>query len=253
MAGEDLPAAVVEPWGIAGDRRWMVVDETGRFRTAREFPRLLSIVPTLSDVGVRLHGGGGWGVEARPGSATVEVEVWRSRVVATLAEPAAHEWLSAVLGIPCRLVFLDDPTRREVNPDYGQPGDRVSFADGYPLLLANETSLRELNGWIAEGNHADEGPLPIERFRPNVVVAGFEGWAEDDWSRLQIGEVVFRVAKPCGRCVVTTTDPSTGERGREPLVSLAKHRNRDGSLLFGVNVIPEGAGSIAVGDEVVIL
>lgn len=253
MAGEDLSTSLVEPWGLAGDRRWMVVDETGRFRTARDFPRMLSIVPTLTDEGLWLDTGGGWGVVASPSADSIEVEVWRSRVAATLAHPAAHEWLTAVLGVPSRLVFLDDPTRREVNPDYGQPQDRVSFADGYPLLLTNSASLTALNGWIAEGNHSGEGPLPIERFRPNVVVAGFEAWAEDEWRRLRIGEVVFRVAKPCGRCVVTTTDPATGERGREPLVALAKHRNRDGSLLFGINVIPEQPGSIVLGDEVVVL
>ncbi|GAP51255.1 MOSC domain-containing protein, partial [Streptomyces azureus] len=138
-------------------------------------------------------------------------------------------------------------------PEYARPGETVSFADGFPLLLTTTASLDALNALIAQGDHADEGPLPMNRFRPSVVVAGTDAWAEDGWSRLAIGDVSFRVAKTCGRCLVTTTDQGTGERGREPLYSLGRHRRLDGNLVFGQNLVPLSRGTIRVGDPVSIL
>jgi uncharacterized protein YcbX len=159
--------------------------------------------------------------------------------------------LSAYLDRPVELVWLDDPTRRRVNPDYGRPGDVVSFADGYPLLLANTASLAMLNDWLAEAG-SSEGPLPMTRFRPNLVIEGAAAWAEDDWigGRLRVGSLEFRVPKPCDRCVVTTTDQETGLRGKEPLRTLGRHRNFDQGLMFAVNLIPDSVGTIAVGDSV---
>jgi uncharacterized protein YcbX len=149
---------------------------------------------------------------------------------------------------------MDDPaTRRPVDPVYALPGETVSFADGYPLLVTTAASLDALNSLIAEGRYADEGPLPMNRFRPSVVVAGTEPWAEDDWTRIAVGEVVFRVPKSCGRCVVTTTDQDTAERGREPLHTLARHRRIDGSLVFGQNLVPVSTGTIRTGDPVRVL
>jgi uncharacterized protein YcbX len=186
---------------------------------------------------------------------TVPVEIFRDKVEAVPAEDqAAHDWCSAYLGADVRLAYMDDPaTRRPVDPEYAQPGETVSFADGYPLLLTTAASLDALNSLIARGDHADEGPLPMNRFRPNVVVTGTAPWAEDGWSRLAIGEVDFRVAKTCGRCVVTTTDQSTAERGREPLHSLGRHRRVGGQLVFGQNLVPLSRGTIRVGDPVRIL
>lgn len=140
-----------------------------------------------------------------------------------------------------------------VDPEYALPGETVSFADGYPLLLTSTASLDALNSLIAEGDHAHEGPLPMNRFRPNVVVSGTAAWAEDDWSRISIGEVAFRVPKMCGRCVVTTTDQGTAERGREPLLTLGRHRRIGGKLVFGQNLVPLNRGTIRVGDTVTIL
>jgi uncharacterized protein YcbX len=149
---------------------------------------------------------------------------------------------------------MDDPaTRRPVDPEYALPGETVSFADGYPLLLTTTASLDALNSLISQGDRAAEGPLPMNRFRPSVVVAGTEAWAEDHWSRISIGEVAFRITKPCARCVVTTTDQDTGERGREPLRTLARHRRADGMLLFGQNLVPLSPGTIRVGDPVRVL
>ena len=147
---------------------------------------------------------------------------------------------------------FDDPTRRAVDPRYGRDGDVVSFADGYPLLLTSTASLDELGRWLIEDG---EQPVPMTRFRPNAVVTGAPPWAEDQWRRIRIGEVEFRVAKPCGRCVVTTTDQITGEVGSQPLKMLGRRRRRRFSkqLAFGQNMIPDGPGVIRVGDLVEVL
>lgn len=249
--------AVVEPWGLDGDRRWMLIDSEDRVVTQRQLPRLaqLSAAP--------LPGGGV--VLSAPGSAplTVEVpdpaftvlaELFRSKVEVVEAAGAAHAWFGARLGAEVRLVHLDEPShRRLIDPAYARPGETVSFADGFPLLLTARASLDALNSLVEQGDHADEGPLPMNRFRPNVVVDGTAPWAEDGWRRIAIGEVDFRVAKPCGRCVVTTTDQLTAERGKEPLRTLARHRRTGTGLHFGQNLIPDGTGVIRVGDPVRIL
>ncbi|MDO0917256.1 MOSC domain-containing protein [Streptomyces sp. DT2A-34] len=250
--------AVVEPWGLAGDRRWVLIDDGGKVVTQRQQPRLaLAAAELLPGGGVRLSAPGTdpLTVPVPRTVGTVPVEIFRDKVEAVLAEDdAAHAWCSAYLGADVRLAYMDDPgTRRPVDPEYALPGETVSFADGYPLLLTTTASLDALNSLIAQGDHAQEGPLPMNRFRPNVVVSGTAAWAEDDWSRVVIGEVTFRVPKKCGRCVVTTTDQATAERGREPLHTLGRHRRLDGKLVFGQNLVPLSRGTIRVGDPVTIL
>ena len=137
-------------------------------------------------------------------------------------------------------------TIRPVNPAYGRPGDHVSFADGYPALLASEASLADLNSRLA-------APVPMNRFRPNLVVDGTEAFAEDGWSRIRIGEVVFRVVKPCDRCVVTTIDQKTGKAGKEPLRTLSRYRKKDGKVYFAQNLIPDAPGTLRRGDPVEVL
>jgi len=257
--GEELPAARVEPWGLAGDRRWMIVDASGQQVTAREHPRLLLITP-------RLNGGGhitltspdqpDLVVPVPDGTDLVPVSVFASDLLAAPAGDKAAAWLSEIAGEAVRLVYLDDPTRRPTNPEYSLDTDRVSFADGFPLLLTSEESLAALNGWIAAGEKAAEGPLPMRRFRPSVVVSGAPAWAEDDWRRLRIGPVTFRVAKGCARCVLTTIDPDTAVRGHEPLFALARYRQWDNKVWFGAQLIPDNPAPGAVirpGDLVEIL
>ncbi|MEV5934890.1 MOSC N-terminal beta barrel domain-containing protein [Streptomyces sp. NPDC052079] len=250
-----LRKVVVEPWGPAGDRRWMLVDDRGKVVTQRRHPRLaLAAAELLPGGGVRLSAPGREpvtvGVPA-PGC-TVHVELFGTKVEAVPAgDDAVHAWCSALLGTAVRLVHLDDPaTRRPVDPRFALPGETVSFADGYPLLLTTTASLDGLNSLIAGGRHAAEGPLPMNRFRPNVVVEGTAPWQEEKWTRVTIGEVVFRVAKPSARCVVTTTDQKTGRRGKEPLHALAARRQPGGELLFGQNLVPLSPGTIRVGDPV---
>ncbi|MFE9598302.1 MOSC domain-containing protein [Streptomyces hokutonensis] len=249
--------AQVEPWGLAGDRRWALIDDGGKVVTQREHPRLaLAAAELLPGGGVRLSAPGldPLTVPVPEPVATVPMEIFGTKVDAVPALDAAHVWCGAYLGFGVRLVHMDDPAkRRPVDPEYGLPGETVGFADGYPLLLTSEASLDALNALIAQGDYPAEGPLPMNRFRPNAVVAGTAAWAEDDWSRVAIGEVAFRVAKMCGRCVVTTTDQATAGRGKEPLRTLARHRRIGGRLIFGQNLVPLSTGTIRVGDRVRIL
>jgi uncharacterized protein YcbX len=236
----------------------MLINVEGKVVTQRQQPRLaLAAAELLPGGGVLLSAPGmePLSVPVPSTVGAVPVEIFRDKVEAVLAEnDAVHAWCSTYLGADVRLVHMPDPgTCRPVDPEYALPGETVSFADGYPLLLTSTASLDALNSLIAQGDHAHEGPLPMNRFRPNVVVSGTTAWAEDDWSRISIGEVTFRVPKMCGRCVVTTTDQGTAERGREPLLTLGRHRRIGGKLVFGQNLVPLNRGTIRVGDTVTIL
>lgn len=247
----DLGGSAVEPWGLAGDRRWLVVDSDYRFFSQREQASMARLVVrhgpgdgiTVSSDGFPAL----WAATPGPSAEMLEVSVWRSTVLAAAAGPEADAWFSGYLGEPARLVYLDDPTRRAVDPEFGEEGDVVSFADGYPLLATSTGSLGQLCEWLRA---AGERPVPMNRFRPSVVLAGFEPWAEDRWRRLMIGSVSFRVAKPCGRCLVTTTDQATGQRGTQPLKMLGARRRVGQALVFGQNLIPDSPGHIQVGDPV---
>ncbi|MFJ6725446.1 MOSC domain-containing protein [Streptomyces sp. NPDC091281] len=249
--------AVVEPWGLAGDRRWALIDDGGKVVTQRQQPRLAqAAAELLPGGGVRLSAPGHepLAVSVPEPVSTLTLEIFRDKVEGVPADASAHRWCSAFLGADVRLVHLDDPAvRRPVDPQFALPGETVSLADGYPLLLTTTASLDALNALVARGPHAAEGPLPMDRFRANVVVEGTEAWAEDGWSRVAIGDSVFRVAKPCGRCVVTTTDQRTTRRGKEPLFTLGRHRRLDGRLIFGQNLVPLTLGTLRVGDPVRVL
>jgi uncharacterized protein YcbX len=255
--GHAVPRAIVEACGLAGDRRWLVVDEAGRGITAREHPRMLLVTPSLrADGGLDVSGPDApdLAVDVPTPHRLVPVSVWSSDLVAAPASIEASAWFSKVIGAPVRLVHLDDPTRRRPNPRFAQPTDYVSFADAYPLLLTTTASLDALNDWIAEGPRADEGPLPMIRFRPNVVVTGGPAWEEDGWRRIRIGNALFRAVKGCDRCTITMTDPDSVARGKEPIATLAKYRRWDGETWFGMQLIPDNPGvTIAVGDDVEIL
>ncbi|WP_331446399.1 MOSC domain-containing protein [Streptomyces xanthochromogenes] len=257
VGGYDTAQAVVEPWGLAGDRRWMLVDADGTAVTQRERPALaLSSAATLPGGGVRLSAPGCAGLSVEPPEprATTTVTLFGTKFEAVAAADAAHAWFSERLGTEVRLMHLDDPaSRRTIDPQYAPDGETVSFADGFPLQIATRASLDALNSLIARGDRPGEGPLPMDRFRPNVVLDGTAAWAEDGWSRISIGDASFRLAKPCGRCLITTTDQATAERGKEPLRALARHRRIGNALAFGVLVIPENTGSIRVGDPMRVL
>jgi uncharacterized protein len=241
--GHDVRTATVETWGLAGDRRWMLVNADGWNLTARQLPRMLLITPHPRDGGLHLTAPGAAPLDvAMPTGPAVDVRVWADKVAAVPASDDAHAWFSAALGTPLRLVYLGDPTQRPTEPGYGLDADVVSLADGFPLLLATEES------------RAAVGELSMVRFRPNLVVAGAPAWAEDGWRRVRVGEAMFRVVKGCSRCVLTTIDPETAEKGPEPLRTLAATRRWGGKVWFGVNLVPEAPGAVLrIGDPVEVL
>ena len=253
LRGRSVPSADVEPWGLARDRRFMVVDPAGRFRTQRELPRMAVVEADLVDGGVELFATRAGRVAVRePGADAPAITVSIFRDAAVPARDAGDEaaaWLSAALGVPCRLVHLAEPaTARPVDPDFAETGDRVSFADGFPLLVTNGASLRDLNARLP-------APVSMDRFRANVVVEGAQAWAEDGWSRLRIGGSVFAGPKDCARCAVPTVDQETGDRSpdNEPIRTLASFRRKAGGrIIFGQNLIPRALGRIAVGDAVAV-
>jgi len=238
--------------GLENDRRWMVVDAQGSFLTQRHIPKMATVWTELFDDALALSAPDMDVVEVplavRDGE-PLRVVVWRSVCDAVAVSPAADAWLSTYLGVPCRLVHMPESTRRYSNPDYAGRGKLVGFADGYACLATSESSLAELNERLAAKGHR---PTPMNRFRPNIVVAGAAPWAEDGWSEIGIGGAFFRAAKPCGRCQVTTTDQSTGEvRGPEPLATLATYREHaEFGIMFGMNWVMATTGTIRVGDVV---
>jgi uncharacterized protein YcbX len=249
----DHDEAVVEPWGLAGDRRWMLVDPGGVGLTQREANRLALLSATPHPAGVTLHGPDRLDLDVPfPADGPIRhVRVFSSTpaVPARLAPAAPADWLTEFLGRPARLVWLGDPAHARPVQNNARDDDRVSLADGYPLLITNTASLDALNDWLAE---AGDEPVPMTRFRPNVVVSGAAPWAEDGWigRRLRLGQVVARVASACDRCVVTTIDQETAVRGKQPLRVLGQRRRVLGAVLFGVNLIPDRGGVLRVGDEV---
>ena len=253
LGGEDLPCSRVEPGGLTGDRRWMVVTPQGRFLTRRE-------VPAMALVGTVWHSGALDLVHVEAGACRIAepdhddyraARVWGDVVMARDAGDAAADWLTRVLARPVRLVHIDDTRPRRVDPRFGRDGDRVGFADGFPLLITLVESLDALNARLAD-------PIAMARFRPNVVIAGAPAFAEDGWTRLRIGAALVRVVKPCTRCVITTQDPGSGvvTTPMEPLRTLkTMGRVTPGTRepVFGQNAIPDAPGTIAVGDAVEVL
>lgn len=235
----------VDEFGLRHDRRWMVVTLTGDFVTQREEPRLALVRPALECDALVLRAPGMPNLALPLVPATrerVKVEVWHDVTEGVPVAPEAARWLSRYLDSLVRLVWMPDDVLRPTDPAYAE-GYRVSFADGFGFLLITEASLAELNRRL-------ETPVPMNRFRPNLVVSGTEPFAEDGWRRLRVNGIALDVVKPCDRCVVTTTDQDTAERGKEPLRTLATFRLFDGKVLFGQNVVHRGTGRLAVGAAV---
>ena len=249
--GIALARAQVEPRGIRHDRRWMFVDEAGGFLTQRTVHELALVDVAIEGEALALaapaRGMGPLRLPLRPeGGARRSVGIWRDTVDAIDGGPEAAAWASALVGVPASLVHMPDDVRRPVKPAYARPDDVVGFADAFPLLLATTASLDDLNARL-------DRALPMNRFRPNVVVGGCVAWEEDGWTRVRVGALELRVPKACDRCVVTTVDQATGERGVEPLRTMATFRRRDDAVWFAVNAIPDGPGEIAVGDALTVL
>src|SRR5919199_916209 len=247
--GIAVPQAVLGARGLEYDRLWMIVQPDGTFITQRQAPRLALIAPSLQDGHLALAAPAMPPIQvpvAGDGPA-IDVVVWRDRCAAIDQGAEIAAWLTEFLHTPCRLVRMADDWVRPVDPAYSRPGDQVGFADGYPLLLTSEASLADLNARLPE-------PVPMNRFRPNLVIHGTGPFAEDAWHMIRIGDVPLRLAKPCARCVTTTVVQETGVcASQEPLATLAGYRQRNGGALFGQNLIHDAPGMLRVGDQVEVL
>ena len=271
LDGYSPKTAVVERRGLRHDRRWLIVDADGVFMTQRTNGRMALLraqviddaVLTLSEKGnpnnsIKIDLKKGGNTEGSPlllppstglrGEMTVQI--WDDRVLAALVSPQADAFLSDFLNKKCHLVSMPPTTERRLEEKYNTGDDIVSFADAYPFLILGEATMQDLNNKIAARhaenvpnqfpitiNQSPTNPLSIRRFRANFIFSGGAPFAEDAFKNFKIGDVDFVGLKPCARCVLTTRDPDTGQKGKEPLETLATYRQRGTKILFGQNLI----------------
>jgi hypothetical protein len=248
--GFNVSEANIERMGLENDRRMMLVTPAGDFLTQREYPRLAWVTPVLSDGSITLTAPDfeSLNVTIQTDGPVWPVNIWKSAGVHAIDQgDTAAEWFSKWLGVPARLVHLKKGYQRRLNPAHAvNTDDHTGFADGYPILLISEESLQDLNSRL-------ESPIPMNRFRPNLVVRGCDPYAEDSWKRIRIGRVEMAIVKPCPRCVVTTIEQETLVPGKEPLKTLNTYRKREGGVMFGQNGIPLNFGRLELGMRVEVL
>ena len=256
--GQAIPVAGFDARGVVHDREFVVVDATGKFLTQRQVPRMALIVPEIVPGGLRVSAPGmepiafARQVEGR----RIAVEIWKDEAGGVDQGDAIAAWLSAFMGRSVRLARMAADHVRQVDQTYARPEDQTGFSDGYPILLVSEESLVELNRRLAEQG---EATLPMDRFRPNIVVSGIAPNDEDTWGDIRIGgdgaggAMTLHGVKLCARCAITTTDQQTAETGKEPLRTFAGYRKFPRGVMFGQNMTFDGTGSIAVGDGVAVM
>ena len=237
--------------GFEFDRRWMLADESGKFISQRVEHQLALLQTEIRQDSIfvrhKIHPEKEISIPLNLSSQEfVQVSVWDDTVQALAVSSELDEWFSKAIGKRCRLVYLPENSQRRVDKKYADNEEKVSLADAFPYLLITQASLDDLNTRL-------EKPVPMNRFRPNIVIAGTEPFAEDTWLEIQIGEIRFKVAKPCARCVLTTVDQDTAVKGKEPLSTLSKYRSTDGKVLFGQNLIALNEGTIKVNDPVKVI
>lgn len=246
--GISLAYGEIDERGFVNDRRWLVVDEQWNFLTQREIARMALIKPQVDELTLQLNAPEmeSFELPTDQDGQRVGVTIWKDSGVGAVDQgDAIAEWLSTFLGQNVRLVRFASDYFRQVSQQYApRETDQTGFADAYPFLVISEESLVDLNSRL-------EVPLPMNRFRPNLVVRGAEtAFAEDTWKVIRIGDVLFDVVKPCARCAITTTDQATAERGKEPLRTLATFRQQERGVMFGQNVVHRGKGVVRRGATV---
>jgi uncharacterized protein YcbX len=251
LGGIRLTESQVREKGLQYDRRWMIVDEKGKFLTQRVNSKMALLDVSFHTDGLILSHRSDIEnqvlVPFKPvSSQAIQVKVWKDVVTARTVCDQADQWLTEQLGKNVRIVEMYEESRRLMDPDYADPGTLVSFADDFPFLLISNASLDDLNSKLTDS-------VEMKRFRPNFVVSGTEPFAEDFWKEIIIGNIAFNVAKPCERCVLTTIDPATGTKGLEPLKTLATYRKVNNQILFGQNLVGSQTGMLREGDQVTVI
>ncbi len=252
LGGFSVDSAEVTDRGLKYDRRWMLVDENNQFLTQRKFHKMALLQTKITNNSLvvfnKTNPADKIEVELNPAIDQIEKAiVWDDTVDVFTYSDAINNWFSEQLNTNCRLVYMPDESKRVVDPEYAKQNELTSLADGYPFLIIGEESLKLLNSKL-------DTPLPMNRFRPNLVSTGGEPHEEDTWEQFKINDIIFKPVKPCARCVVTTVDQSTGEKGTEPLKTLAAYRQTDNNKVnFGMNLLHEGKGIVSVGEELSII
>lgn len=248
LAGISVNAWPLTTTGLQYDRKWMLIDREGQFLSQRRLPKMALVktaikaaelvvsAPDMADLHLSL---------TPTGNEFINSTIWRDQCEALHISAQADAWFSAFLQQDCRLVYQADELNRKVDPQYSLDTDRTAFSDGFPLLLIAEASLAALNQDLAMA-------LPMTRFRPNLVVSGCSAYAEDSWREITIGDIGFRLPKPCSRCGITTLDPETAVAGKEPLTTLNRTRKWQNNVYFGQNALHDQTGILTVGDTLMI-
>ncbi|UZR96401.1 MOSC domain-containing protein [Chondrinema litorale] len=248
LDGYSPKSAIVTKRGLQYDRRWMITEPDGKFMTQRTYNKMALLQAIIENNSLVIKEKQNedncikvpFNIE---GSSSFDVVVWDDTVQAILAQNEINEWLSDFLGKKCQLVTMPESTQRRVDEDYNRGEDIVSFADGYPFLIIGEASMHDLNDKIQANpknvnqNSTHFEPLSIRRFRTNFVYSGGTPYQEDEFTNFKIGGVDFVGVKNCARCVLTTLDPDTGTKGKEPLATLSKYRLKGNKVLFGQNAV----------------
>jgi len=246
LAGISVTRWPVTKTGLEYDRKWMLVDNAGQFLTQRRLPRMALIKTTLTGSHLILSASGmeDLSLPLKPADGEIiKCIIWNDQCNALRVSLEADQWLSHFLNHNCRLVYQPDEIIRHVDRDYGSQTDNVAFSDGFPFLIISENSLASLNQEMQLN-------LPMTRFRPNLVISGCPGYAEDSWREISIGAIDFRLPKPCSRCVIPTIDPDTAQTGKEPLRTLNRIRKWQNNVYFGQNALHNQCGTLSVGDSV---
>lgn len=248
LGGIRLAEVNLEEKGLKYDRRWMLTDKNGQFLSQRKHPKMALLQTRLTENGVSVthkHDPGQTVLIPfeSPSDRYRQVSIWGDRVNAQLVDSGISRWFSDLLNFECDLVFMPSSTNRKVDPEYAVNSESVSFADGMPYLLIGQASLDDLNERLEE-------PVPMDRFRPNLVVADSTPFQEDEWDTIAIGQARFKITKPCARCVVTTVDQQTGHKYKEPLATLSSYRKVAGKVMFGQNMLLLEGANIRVGDSI---
>ncbi len=248
LGGFSIEEGKITDRGLEGDRRWMLVDVNGTFVSQREIPEMacLHTSPTTAGFTVKdLRNGASIEVPWKiVDGEKLRVQVWSDKVAA-LHDGDFDRWFSEALDREVRLMYMPDDSRRPTDGRYAKSLN--SFSDGFPYLIASQASLDDLNEKLRSKG---EAAVPMDRFRPNFVVAGGDAFQEDRWRQIMIGEMKFDLVKPCARCVIVTTDQQTGARMKEPLRTLSTYRSKGNKVLFAMNAVAHDEGTVRIGDPI---
>ncbi len=249
LPGIKLDKAKINERGFVYDRHWMLVDDSGLFMSQRRsvLMALISVSMTNDELRFTYEGCEPLCLSTRQHtSETMKVTVWEDTIDAMLVSQQADDWFSNILGMPVHLVCMSDAVTRVVDQDYATATDQTGFSDGFAFLLLGQASIDDLNHRINDESNL----MDVRRFRPNLVVTGCRPYEEDDWQKVRIGEINFRVVKPCSRCVITTINPDTAEKTPEPLKTLNNYRKKGNKVFFGQNLVHDETGWLSVDDVV---